>query len=369
MNKTFTTFVFLGLATLPIYLGPSGGVQIAHIMLFFGGLISLTRRGLQIDSIELLLIVLASLVVCRELVAIMSGAPLSAMMPALYLLFNCFIFSYIRRSYSTLSFSRVLTRGLFVAMCIALIELFRTGVSFYVDTGVRRASASFNNPNQLGYFAVCLYSCAAIFFQRTHARTFIFVAFTIGALLLATASLSKAATVSLFVSLIFLGTLMAGNKWKYVIAPFIASFLTAVVYNFLESGKLDSLSLISRLRSIGSDSDDSLAARGYGLILEGNFLEQVLGFGSTRAMRLIGHEVHSTFGSVLICYGFLGASIFLIFLWTWVVRLWKEFGGLGAFVVAGPPLLYGITHNGIRFTIFWLLLAISFSQFKDFKNS
>ena len=80
---------------------------------------------------------------------------------------------------------------------------------------------------------------------------------------------------------------------------------------------------------------------------------------------IVGHEVHSTLGSVINNYGFLGLILFSAVLAIWAFRLWQSYGAVGMISIAGPAMLYGITHNGIRFTIFWLLFAASMAMARN----
>ena len=58
----------------------------------------------------------------------------------------------------------------------------------------------------------------------------------------------------------------------------------------------------------------------------------------------------------------VGGLLFLAFHIDWVKRMLRTDSALAVVVVAVPPLMYGLTHNGSRFTIYWLLLALCFSR-------
>src|SRR5690606_30754675 len=77
---------------------------------------------------------------------------------------------------------------------------------------------------------------------------------------------------------------------------------------------------------------------------------------------IVGHEVHSTFASVLNDYGLIGFILLASAVVKWARALWRRFGLTGLFCLTAPSLLYGITHNGTRFTIFWLLFASSMAM-------
>ena len=88
----------------------------------------------------------------------------------------------------------------------------------------------------------------------------------------------------------------------------------------------------------------------------------LFGLGSQNAREIIGHEVHSTLGSVLNNYGLIGLTLFGTVIFSWAKRIWNAHGFIGLICMVGPPMLYGITHNGTRFTFFWLLFAASLAM-------
>jgi hypothetical protein len=124
---------------------------------------------------------------------------------------------------------------------------------------------------------------------------------------------------------------------------------------------LDQYSFVQRIESIDSQSDNSLQGRGYTLFLNGSALTLIGGFGFTKTLSIVGHEVHSTLFSFFTYYGVIGGVLFLVFNIFWVRRVWKDMGAVGVALVVLPVVFYGLTHNGSRFAIFWLLLALSFS--------
>jgi hypothetical protein len=81
--------------------------------------------------------------------------------------------------------------------------------------------------------------------------------------------------------------------------------------------------------------------------------------GLNKAYELQGHEIHSTFAIVLTHYGFIGLLIFNLLMLCWVLDIKKSFGLNGVICICAPSLLYGLTHNGIRFSFFWIVFAIS----------
>ena len=85
---------------------------------------------------------------------------------------------------------------------------------------------------------------------------------------------------------------------------------------------------------------------------------------------IVGHEVHSTLGAVLNTYGIIGFTLFGSVIVIWAKRLWKAYGLIGFVCLFVPTMLYGLTHNGTRFTFFWVLFAasIGMASMEDRRN-
>jgi hypothetical protein len=111
------------------------------------------------------------------------------------------------------------------------------------------------------------------------------------------------------------------------------------------------------LLEIGSDSDDNLVGRGYGPLFNPD-LRLLYGWGNGYSVLQINQEVHSTLGNLLISYGLTGLTLFLSLLAFVFLRLKMIFGLTVAAGLMLPTMLYGLTHNGLRFAIFWVFLSI-----------
>jgi hypothetical protein len=65
------------------------------------------------------------------------------------------------------------------------------------------------------------------------------------------------------------------------------------------------------------------------------------------------HEMHSSFGTIVFCYGIPGIVLFTLFVFSLLKKLpWFYL------VYALPLFAYGVTHMGLRFTIFWVALMM-----------
>ena len=107
-------------------------------------------------------------------------------------------------------------------------------------------------------------------------------------------------------------------------------------------------------RLLASGEYDSFATRGYDRLA--NYPEYLFlgaGEGAYERFRsaLYGSELHSSFGTLLFCYGVVGAGCFVCAL-AFVCRR-----DVRAALYLLPAFAYGSGHQGVRFAFFWVLLA------------
>lgn len=217
-----------------------------------------------------------------------------------------------------------------------------------------RQIASFNNPNQLGYWSLlslCVYLSVT---GRIRMKWYVQAPTALCLVYAATASLSKGAMIS--VALLFL--LHFIKKPKLLMIGLLA---LAPAYFVVENSVLFDR-VTHRLQSIGAQRDDNLGSRGYFRIVE-NPQYVLLGAGEGALYRFVGPrerlmiadypEIHSTFGTILFSYGLIGSAAFAAAIWC----LYRLSSG-GLFLHLLPAFLYGLTHQGLRFSFLWLLLAV-----------
>jgi hypothetical protein len=70
-------------------------------------------------------------------------------------------------------------------------------------------------------------------------------------------------------------------------------------------------------------------------------------------------EIHSSAGTILFSYGIVGSILFLVFTWRVIRR-----ARVRMMITLLPPLLYTGAHQGLRFTMLWVVLAV-FVALKD----
>jgi hypothetical protein len=343
-------------ALFPLYVFPSGGLQPSHIAFLFLSL-TVLPSGVPRQTWLLLFGFFAFYSFLVEAItSIVSGEVRHLVNPAFFLfnfLLMAGVYKVVRRNGSG-----ALKYGVFIALTIALISVYLGGVDLREIGDGGRPTGTFNNPNQLGYFSVCVLSIAYLLYVDGEIRLSSFLALLVASMFLAVASLSKAAIIAGFAALGFLFLPSRGRGGVLLWIAIVLASIAAAVW-LTSSGHLDELLFFNRLANMADEGDSSLVDRGYFAFLEGSTAEIIFGLGSSEVYRIVGHEVHSTFASVWNTYGIVGFIIFLPIFVIWARTLYHAYGLIGMIVLAGPAILYGVGHNGTRFSIFWLLMAVS----------
>lgn len=216
----------------------------------------------------------------------------------------------------------------------------------------------FTNPNQLGYYSLC--GLAIILIMETAIKLpkliiyLSFLLFTYMAVL----SVSKAALGSM---IILFGAYLIANKIfsvRNLLALLFVGGISLFVFSKTEIGSNFQNALDVR-EANEADRPDEITEwqyRGYDRIT--NHPEYlVFGAGEGGYNRfdtfIDNHEMHSSFGTIIFCYGIPGTVLFLMFVYAVLKKLpWFYL------VYALPLFAYGVTHMGLRFTIFWVALMM-----------
>lgn len=227
----------------------------------------------------------------------------------------------------------------------------QVAASFVIRSGKFRGSLFFNNPNQLGYYAL-LAGCLIVL---THRRLkFRLLSSSIALVACAYLALISASRASVLGIVILLVVLLFSNP-RIIIAASIAVFALLMVGGPIKSSLESSEERVFRSRNtqVGFFQE-----RGYDRIWQHKeYL--VLGAGegglSRFAETLIvqNMELHSSAGMILFSYGIVGSILFLWFMLRLVQR-----SQLRSAVILVPPLIYTVAHQGLRFTMLWVLLAV-----------
>lgn len=330
----------------PFYLFPSGGPQIADAFVILLSLWSLFAAvRLPRDTAGVFTSCIYFSVYTFFVNAIWSaftGELTMLIIPAFYFFNTIIIFTIF--TFHALAREKAL-RILMIGIVLSLVVQSILSLAIVGSGGLGRISLFFNNPNQLGYWGLLTVSAFCVLSRTVSVRIiWHLIIFALGFYLIAL-SLSKAAIVALG----FLFALHFSKKWwHFILAAICGAILLLVLHDqpILQD-------LVARLSNIGEQRDDSFTGRGYTRIWDH---PEYLLFGAAEygLSRFPGatHELHSTLGTLFFSYGVIGSFLFSIIL----LRLFKH-AGISNFLYLAPAFAYGLTHQGLRFSLLWVLFA------------
>lgn len=265
----------------------------------------------------------------------------------LYYLYNAAIFLVVlvlHRKYGE-AFLRLTVQVVFASVVVqVLASFFRTG-------GGSRHAVFFDNPNQLGYYALISACVIALTTKRLKIKLlWSAIGLTFCAYLaVLSASRSALAGIGLLVVL-----LMFSNPRVIIVATLAATTLT-----LLGSSVETSLDAIeARITETRNPNMTFWEQRGYDRIWN-NKEYLLIGASEGNNQRFadstaIGSaEIHSSAGTVLFSYGLIGTALFVAFLWRVLRGTTRRMQ-----IMVAPVLFYWVAHQGLRFTMLWILLGV-----------
>lgn len=347
---------------VPIYVFGSGSMQPSHIVLLLATIVFAAKREeisyeavLNRSKALSLKIELAGRRVCAIFalfalyVCLVNAAwvpLLASYKPLLYASFQVynlvliyFIFSVASRDFYNFA---IYTRlGFISANLIVMASIFVSGFN-----SASREEGLFNNPNQLAFF--CLSSCLVFYVMEMLSigaslwnRTMIGVACFICLL-----TLSRAGLVGC--GLVFIASLFGGSKKmsKAFIIVMTGLLLVASASLIGLSDKIE-----ARNNQTNRVFENQYEGRGYDRIAQNpEYILFGAGEGEYRRfgglLASIGGEMHSSVGTLLFSYGIIGFGLYMS---LWVIMFFS-YPSLAYKICATAPVIYGLTHNGLRFS-------------------
>lgn len=227
------------------------------------------------------------------------------------------------------------------------VVLLQVLLSFTFRSGAVRNTLFFQNPNQLGYYAL-LAACLIAAAQRR--MNFNLILATIGLIAcgyLAVLSASRSAAAGIAI----LGILLLAASPRMIILGSIAVIALTTVGPVADRFEL----LQHRVANDRVADKNFFEERHYDRIVEyKEYLVFGAGEGNIGRFNERGRgEIHSSLGTILFSYGIVGLMLCLTFLWS-IVRK----GTIRISLMLLPPLSYTMAHQGFRFTMLWVLLAL-----------
>jgi hypothetical protein len=233
--------------------------------------------------------------------------------------------------------------------CVFADVIILVAASFVVQSDQIRGSLFFNSPNQLGYYALLAATLIVAAQPRLRFGVVKASAALTGCAYLAIISASRAALTGIAILLV----LMLVSNLRVIILASVAS-IALISIGGPVARAIDSAE--RRTESNRETSANFAEKRGYDRMWE--YKEyMVLGAGEGNNVRFTdrpktAHELHSSLATIIFCYGIVGAILFGLFLAA-VMRGASWSTSLNLLPVAA----YSVAHQGLRFTMLWLLLA------------
>ena len=222
-------------------------------------------------------------------------------------------------------------------------------LSFLVRDYAVRSSLMFNNPNQLGYYALLSACILLIAHQRLNLGTLQATLGLTGCCYLALMSASKAA----LGSIALLGIALIFARLRTMIVAMLVLGVLAFTSNPFSRAMEKAQQRIDNDQTYGL-----LEERGYDRVLQ--YPEYWL-FGSGEGdyqrfsdTTVIGsHELHSSAATLFFSYGIIGLSLFGTFAWLALRR-----SSFKMMMIVLPSFAYGMVHQGLRFSLMWGLIGM-----------
>lgn len=359
-------FLALYIALKPIYLRASGTLQLCDIFLVLISIyLFVSNRGkFKMDYRVSSYVKTFALLCFYQFVIniIWTCATGTSMLRAtLYYLFNFiafFDFAIIADEIGNDKVKRATMIGGFISLVITSV-----GLVMSLGSG-GRGLGYFNNPNQLGYYALIVFTYVLVCGQGFN--RVINISMIVMSVWAVIASSSKAAFLGIIISTVFyiLFASEDGSKKRIGIQLLGIAFVGILAYVFFFSTNrivLSNESLLMmrrRILNMSLENDTALGGgRGYDRIKEvGIHLLWGVGEGAyNRFQTMTNMEVHSTFASLIVSYGLIG---FIGYVTLFFKSISNRRYTIRNLAIVSGLLFYQMSHNGIRNTLLWLLLAI-----------
>ncbi|QFU01519.1 hypothetical protein FIU83_07680 [Halomonas sp. THAF5a] len=367
MNPLGGVFLFLGLSLSSFYLLPSGLPQPGDILLlpFIAIMLLMSLRddrGLMQHPFVLAWLAMVVWVTLVSLGWSVIDQDAGYLRYPLFFLFNFLLGAGLLRFLTAVPEG---IRWVRLAVMIALLVAFG-GVVLDLALGRIRATGTLNNPNQLAYFSLC----ALVMLLASHGFRLPLRPLPMAAMgaavtnILAASSLAAMGGLCLVMlswALFHLGRLRHLLR-LVLLVPLLV--LALVGFDAWTGGRVEQ-NITQRFERAPDKVEGIYAHRKYQRMVEFpgyNLLGA--GEGNTERFRPYhGNEIHSSFGTMLFSYGVPGLALFLSVLlaavWRTPPHVWLALSG---------PLLYSVTHNGLRTTLFWLVLVVLWHSQRHFRE-
>jgi len=238
------------------------------------------------------------------------------------------------------------------------------------ETTMARSIIFFNNPNQLGYYVLLIYTLfVLISFYAKKSNLVVLLFVTLMCFYLSLLGGSRASMGGIFL-LMFISIFLQA-KFSLTKILQVAFLLVILIALFIEMNPkfIENKRYIYEMRQ---DRDrnryiSEFEVRGYDRIIK--YPEYIFfgaGEGQDSRFTIAYHqgELHSGIGVLLFCYGIFGLFFFMLF----IKKITQDKKMLG-FLILLPIGIYNLTHQGLRQSLLWITFALlyyicSFSKYE-----
>lgn len=364
-KKISQALMLAGISFVPFYVLPSGLPQPSHWLIALGaGLFLFSHKRLNTLSWSghTYIYILSFYIFAVNFIFSALNSNAEFLLASAYQVFNLSIYVFLCQGFAKGNIPTKFFLYCFIAagaIQVALWLIFPyANVYFYKGA---RFSGTFNDPNQLAYWAICSLSislvCLDIGKSRLSGGIGLFVAILAVSLVWITAS--RSGLIGLVPGLAYLVVKLSKGRGGGFGLMLVVASISAMLFIYsalLSTDEYENIGMLSsRVEKI--DAAEQAEIRGYKRIIDfPSYI--ILGAGEGVNERFGTHnEIHSTWANLIFSYGLIGLSLFIFYL-GFLFRA----GGWPIFLATLGPLLYGISTHGFRTPIFWVLLAIMASM-------
>lgn len=365
----FTAIWILYLLLSPVYIFSKGLPQPADYLLLLCGFpalfVTMIRHRGGLSKVFLFGLLFAVLTMSINLVHFSFLHNDRLLKHSIYYIFNFSAFYYTLVMFK--QSPETMNRLTYIAIAASIIFQFIYapifgGIELFRNTG------SFNNPNQLAYWCI-LSASILIILKRDQQFTFLDLILFAMLFFLQSLSLSKAGLICsalLLPILVFLPNMPKFGKILVFIGVLGFLITQALDHGAIERQltQINQLTAVAdRIHNIGYESDDSASGRGYDRIIKfPHYILYGAGEGAFYRFGIGAQEIHSGLGTLLFSYGITGFLFFSMFIYAVFYRVPKQY-----YLLLLLVFLFGIPHQNIRFTYFWIFLGIVYSHHSYFE--
>lgn len=348
MKYILLSIWFIYLLIFPFQIFPPGSLQLADYVMLLGVLLLFLKKIVIDNYIKISSIFVLYTLVVSILYAVFYHKFQFLIYSLNYIYcFTCLLF--ITNIFNNTNFIKVTVWAILFSLLVQLIVFKAKGLNL----DQFRFTLMFNNPNQLGFWALnyLLLSTLFLLIERSAYKKILIFSIVLE-LFYIVLSISQAAIISaLFIIVIIV---ISTFRKKIAVSFFVLLFLSTSI--FLLKEKFSDIQVITNVQDRitkeieEDDGDNNLDGRNYTRLTK---YPQYLIFGAGEGLyERFGNEleIHSTLANVLFSYGFLG---FILFLIPYSFITPKIFSNLTFLVVA--YFIFTLVHNTIRWPLYWIV--------------